>query len=122
MAQDLIHLMRSLFLPAAERFPEGPWRPLVDVYRTRTGWLLKFDLAGVRREDLCVSAQGRCLTVRGCRRDWFAEERQDYYLMEIAYSKFERSVELPCDLACAEVATDYRDGMLLVRVKMEVPS
>jgi HSP20 family protein len=122
MAQDLIHLMRSLFLPAAERFPEGPWRPLVDVYRTRTGWLLKFDLAGVRPEELAVSVCGRCLTVRGCRRDWFADEGQHHYLMEIAYSKFERSVELPEDLEPGDIATEYRDGLLLVRIQTETPT
>jgi HSP20 family protein len=37
--------------------------------------------------------------------------------MEIAYSRFERSVELPCNLDRADITTEYRDGMLLVRIR-----
>jgi HSP20 family molecular chaperone IbpA len=36
--------------------------------------------------------------------------------MEIAYNRFERTIELPCDLAHARIAVECRDGMLLLRV------
>jgi HSP20 family molecular chaperone IbpA len=39
--------------------------------------------------------------------------------MEIAYSDFERSLELPCDLGRADITTEYRDGILLVRIATE---
>jgi HSP20 family protein len=119
MPEDMIRLMRSLFLPLARRFEETCWRPAADVYQTPQGWLLKFDLAGVRAEDITLSVCGRCLTVRGCRRDRFAEEGHSHYLMEIAYSHFERSIELPRDLDPARVTTEFRDGMLVVRIQTE---
>jgi HSP20 family protein len=122
MSKDLIHLMQSLFLPGAETCAEAAWHPSADVYRTPRGWLVKFDLAGVRPEDLAVSVRGPRLTVRGSRRDWCAEEGCRYYRMEIAYSHFERSLELPCNLERARVAVEYRDGMLLVRIQTEVES
>jgi HSP20 family molecular chaperone IbpA len=37
--------------------------------------------------------------------------------MEIAYSRFERVLELPCDLGRAEIETTYRDGMLFVHIR-----
>jgi HSP20 family molecular chaperone IbpA len=40
--------------------------------------------------------------------------------LEIAYSRFERSLDLPCNLQRAAIATDYRDGMLLVHVHTEI--
>jgi HSP20 family protein len=119
MAADLVRLMQAFFLPAAGTFREGPWCPAADVYRTRKGWLVKFDLAGVRPEDIRLSICGCRLTVRGVRRDCFTEEGCSYYRLEIAYSQFERSLELPCDLERARVATEYRDGMLLVRFQTE---
>jgi HSP20 family protein len=119
MPDDMKRLMRSLFLPLAERFQEPCWRPATDIYRTPYGWLLKFDLAGVVVEDITVSIRGRCLTVRGCRRDSFAEEGRFHYQLEIAYSHFERSIELPGDLESAQISTEYRDGMLLVRIQTE---
>jgi HSP20 family protein len=119
MAGDFIRLMHTLFLPAAETAREISWRPPTDVYRTRYGWLVKFDLAGVLPEDIQLSVSGQRLTLRGRRRDWCREEGCTYYLMEIAYSYFERSIELPGDLERARIATEFRHGLLLVRIQTE---
>ena len=116
MARDLIRLMHALFLPGMEACQDAPWHPNTDVYRTREGWLVKFELAGVRPEDIAVVVDGRFVTIRGLRRDWSVEEGCCHYRMEIAYSRFERAIELPCDLGRADVKTEYRDGMLLVHV------
>ena len=116
MSEDFIRIMHALFLPAAESCHETPWSPAADVYRGRQGWLVKFELAGVRPEDMEVIVHGRLLTVRGVRRDFTALEGCRYYQMEIAYSHFERGIELPCDLERADVTSEYRDGMLLVRI------
>jgi HSP20 family protein len=101
--------------------PEAPpvWRPLVDVYRTRDGWLLKFDLAGVRLEDVTVSVGGRRVSVSGNRRDTVIEEGASYYSMEISYSRFERIIEMPVTLEHARITLEARDGILLVRMVME---
>jgi HSP20 family protein len=119
MPSDLIRLMHSLFLPVAERFHEPLWQPSVDVYRTRKGWVVKFELAGVRPEDIEVTVAGTHLTVRGSRRDWLSEEGCSHYRMEISYSHFERTLELPCDLGKARVTTEYDCGLLLVRIETE---
>jgi HSP20 family protein len=42
--------------------------------------------------------------------------------MEIAYSHFERTVELPRELRQARISTEYRDGMLFVRLTEEAGS
>jgi HSP20 family protein len=68
-----------------------------------------------------VSACGRCLTVRGSRRDWLIEECQHSYSMEISYNRFERSIELPEPLDAARISTEYREGMLLIRLSIEAP-
>ena len=39
--------------------------------------------------------------------------------MEIAYSHFQRSLELPCDLSRCRITTDYRAGMLHVHITVE---
>ena len=100
-----------------ERLAESGWRPAVDVYRCRAGWLLKFDLAGVRPQDIEIHVSEKWLTVTGIRRDWAMEEAERYHSLEIAYHRFQRSVELPVSLERAEIASDYRDGMLLVRLQ-----
>src|SRR5437762_10476364 len=85
MARDAFRFL-PLFLPLAETARQADWQPSVDVYRSRRGWLLKFDLAGVRPQDIELTLAGNILTVRGVRRDAVREEGYCHYRMEIAYS------------------------------------
>jgi HSP20 family protein len=118
MSNDLSQLMHALLHPAVESYAHVHWSPPVDIYRTRDGWLVKFDLAGVARNDLQLTVSGRRLTVRGRRRDWCVEEGAacSAYSMEITYSEFHRTIELPGEIENLRVITDYRDGMLLVQL------
>jgi HSP20 family protein len=104
-------------LPAS--FRRAGWQPPADIHRLRDGWLVKFDLAGIRPEDVRLTVQGSVLTVGGVRRDWKIEGCLSCYSMEISYSDFERSIEFPANLEQAHVTTEYREGMLLVRLLTE---
>lgn len=107
----------AFLFPAFQAEEETYWSPSVDVYRMRDGWLLKFDLAGVPLEEVNVQVQGCRITVSGARRDWLVDEIDAYYSMEIAYNRFERSVELPCQFADPRVTLEGRNGILIIRVK-----
>jgi HSP20 family protein len=110
----------QLFVAASRSFRKTQWQPSVDAYQTRDGWLLKYELAGVVPEEVAVAVSGRTVAIRGIRRDVWIEERQQSQCMEISYNQFERALELPCDLEAMTVTTDYRDGMLIVRLRCKV--
>jgi HSP20 family molecular chaperone IbpA len=57
--------------------------------------------------------------VRGLRRDWLLEEGYSHYSMEIAYNRFERTVELPCRLVHPRLHLDYQHGILIIRLDTE---
>ena len=105
-----------IFLPVTVSERSEVWQPAVDIYQTPVGWLVKVDLAGVRPDDVTVELQGRLIFIRGQRRDWCLEEGCCHYRMEIAYNNFERVLELPDDLDRVRVTTEFRHGMLLVRI------
>jgi HSP20 family protein len=119
MSIAMAQLIQSLLESSGAASQRARWAPPVDIYRTSDGWLLKFDLAGVRPSDFELETSGRRLTVRGVRRDWIVEELGpcSAYSMEITYSHFERTLELPCELQAMKIDTQYRDGMLLVRLR-----
>ncbi len=106
-------------MQARELFDAALWRPAADVYRCPDGWLVKFDLAGVRPTDVRVDVNEKCLVVTGIRRDAALAEGHCFHSMEISYNRFHRSLEFPCDLIQARYTVDYRDGMLLVRLFTE---
>src|SRR5262245_36850937 len=97
MPGDLIRMMRALFAPE-NLCSQAAWQPPADIYRTPDGWLLKFDLAGVQPEDVSLIVDRSRLTIRGSRRDCCLEKGHRHYMMEIAYSHFERTIALPCNL------------------------
>ena len=105
-----------LYSTVAEPARATTWRPAADVYRTSDGWLLKFELAGLNLADVSVSARGSAITVNGVRRDQMPEEGCCQYSMEISYSRFERTIHLPCKIESCELNIEYTNGILLVRV------
>ncbi|HUG93988.1 MAG TPA: Hsp20/alpha crystallin family protein [Planctomycetaceae bacterium] len=113
---DLTRLLQPFADPSAGDPVSSRWRPPADIYRTREGWLVKVELAGVGQEEVQVSASGNMLTVRGRRRDSALVEGGEHYSLEIAYSEFERRVKLPCCLDEARLIAECREGMLFVRV------
>lgn len=118
MPAPIIKLMHSL-LTQSSAYQTCPWQPLVDVYRGTRGWLIKLDLAGVKVEDVELHISGRQLTIQGLRRDCSIVEGQQAYSMEIAYNRFQRSIELPSDIEGAQILTEYDNGMLLVHLAIE---
>jgi HSP20 family protein len=111
-----IRLRSLFFLPAALPRATMAWQPQVDIYRSGDGWVIKLELAGVRPQDISITAHGSQLRVEGVRHDWIIEQGWSHHTMEIAYNRFERTIELPCDLAHARITVECRDGMLLLRV------
>ena len=95
------------------------WQPAVDVYRCDVGWVIKVDLSGVRPGDVRVLVRDGRLVIAGQRRDWMTEAGWQHYTLEITYNRFRRSIELPCQLEDASVHTEYRHGMLIVRLSLK---
>jgi HSP20 family protein len=116
MAFEYFRLTHATAIMGGKGATQAGWQPPADVYEDCRGWLIKFELAGVRPADIQLEVQGRRLTVRGVRHDWNLAADRHFHRLEISYDRFERSIELPCNLDSHHVATEYRDGMLLVRL------
>jgi len=92
------------------------WQPRADVYRCASGLLVKLELAGVAEQDIRITIQTDALIVEGKRRDWRIPDMQESLSMEITYDWFQRIIPLPSPVTSYEVRTEYRDGMLLIRL------
>lgn len=105
------------------RRPSGPlWQPSVDIYKTPEGWKIKFDLAGVRPEDVQVLQADDTLIVRGVRRDSVMTEGWSYYQLEITYSRFERVIKMPCDLSQFDIRIEAIDGWFILHADCNTES
>lgn len=117
--QDKPRKLPVFFSPLHHRSKLASWQPAADIYRTQDGWLVKFDVAGVKLEDIVTEITATEVRIQGCRRDIQAREGCRHHSMEISYNRFERFIALPCDLTGAQVRVDCCDGILLVRLITE---
>jgi HSP20 family protein len=95
------------------------WNPAADVYRTQDGWIVKLDLAGVCMDELDIEVRDSLLRVGGCRRDSLYSDGYHCHQMEITYSRFEKSIQFPCSIQGASLQHDYRDGLLIIKLRCE---
>lgn len=109
-------LKSIFFFGDSTRSPDSSWKPYADVYRIDGGWILKFDLAGVRLQDVKIAVQGSRVIVTGVRRDCNIDQSWTCYSSEISYTSFERSITLPQELENSKIELEYRDGILLIRI------
>jgi HSP20 family protein len=117
MAKSLERYFR--LIPVARRVQPGGrmWCPAADVYKTRDGWIVKVDLAGVNAQDVDIKVTGAVLHIAGCRRDTFYGEGIIYQQLEITYSRFEKTLRFPCSIEDVHLARDYRDGLLVLHLR-----
>jgi len=100
------------------RRPSGRlWCPAADVYRSKDGWIVKVDLAGVKPADVDVMVDGDLLRISGSRRDATCGEGISHYQLEITYSRFEKMIRFPRSIEQASIDQDYRDGLLILQLR-----
>jgi HSP20 family protein len=102
------------------RCTEHFWYPAADVYRTRDGWVVKVELAGVTPDELEVEINGDTLRLAGSRRDETLTESVSYHQLEITYSRFEKTIRFPCPVEGAIVERRYKDGLLVLYLRSDV--
>ena len=95
---------------------EGSWVPNTDVYVTDGGLVIKVELAGMRREDLELTADGNRLTIAGQRPDVCRASKCTFLVMEINYGAFESIIELPPDYNLGQAKAAYHNGFLRIDV------
>src|SRR5205807_4398509 len=117
--ESLERYFRLIQGPRGKRPSGRLWCPAADVYRTDDGWIVKVDLAGIRSEDIEITIDGPLLRISGLRRDSTCGEGVSHYQLEITYSRFEKMIQFPRSIEHASVDRDYRDGLLILRLREE---
>lgn len=92
------------------------WFPAVDVYDTKDAVVLKAELAGMNPDDIQIEVEDNVLTIKGERKFEEKVEDERYYRVERRFGSFQRSLALPQGVKSEDIAANYEDGILEVRV------
>ena len=92
------------------------WQPAADVFETAEEIIVRFEVAGVRGEDLRVNVEGSVLRLRGVRRAPRSDAVQRLQQMEISFGPFEREIPIEAHFDPDSVRARLEDGFLKVRI------
>jgi HSP20 family protein len=111
-------IVRPVMKAIWERIPEEAraWSPPMDLVEQGDTFLVKFDLPGVKLENIDVLVTDSELTVKG-ERPREVVKKEDYRRSEISYGAFYRSVMLPSTVDTAMVDAIYEDGVLRIMLQ-----
>ncbi len=116
MRRDFDDLWQRFF-EAAPNGAMAAFSPSMDVSETAKQIVIKADLPGLDESQINLEINGDLLTLSGERSDEKTEETEDRRIVERSYGRFERSVRLPFVPGDKDVTTEFRNGVLAVKVK-----
>jgi HSP20 family protein len=89
------------------------WAPRLEAYAKDGDLILHADLPGVSLEDVDITLDGNVLTISG-ERKVTAEEGVNYYLNELPYGAFRRSVAVSEGVDADSIKARFQHGVLEV--------
>lgn len=96
-----------------EQHPEV-YLPAVDISETENEFILKFDMPGVEKEKVEITAEKNMLTVIGY---VSMESLGDIVYRETRIGNYRREFTLPDDVNTDSISAEMKDGVLTVKVK-----
>ncbi len=103
-----------------DRLRGDRWQPSADVFETAREIRVRFEVAGIRGQDLKVNVEGAVLRLRGVRRTPPSEAIERLQQMEISFGPFEREITLEASFDPEAVRARLEDGLLEVRIPKRV--
>lgn len=96
--------------------PAASWLPATEGRIEDGAYVIQFALPGVDPKAVKLSLMDNVLTVKGERKADHDTTGKDYFVREVEYGVFERSIALPEGVDAAQVEAKCANGMLEVRV------
>jgi HSP20 family protein len=88
--------------------------PCLEVSETDNEYSVKVELPGMDEKDIEVNIEGRELMILGERKREPDVAHRDYYVSEVCYGEFCRSIDLPEGVDRDNVKAVFRKGELMV--------
>ena len=89
----------------------------VDVYQNGADIIIQTMVAGVRPEDLELSIARDMVTIRGKREETRNVDEENYFIKELYWGKFSRTISLPQEVEPEEAEATEKHGLITIRLQ-----
>jgi HSP20 family protein len=92
------------------------WAPSMDMYEKEDSYILRFDLSGVKPEEVDISMSGDTLTVKGDRNPPEGIKEEEWQASEMCYGPFSRSITFPMGVNADKIEANFDNGILEIHL------
>jgi len=109
-------------LKVKESFNEPKWEEevdaelTVDVYQTPTDIIVQTMVAGVQPDNLSLTITRDMITIKGKREENQSIDRDNYYVQELYWGSFSRTISLPEEVDPEEAEAIEKHGLLIIKL------
>ncbi len=89
----------------------------VDVYQTPTDIIVQTMVAGVKPDDLELTIGRDLITIKGKREENRNIDEENYFVKELYWGKFSRTILLPQEVEPEEVEATEKHGLLTIKIQ-----
>jgi HSP20 family molecular chaperone IbpA len=88
----------------------------VDVYQTPTDIIVQTMVAGVQPDNLTISITRDMITIRGKREENQAIDKDNFFVQELYWGSFSRTISLPEEVDPEEAEAIEKHGLLIIKL------
>ncbi|MGH3088428.1 MAG: Hsp20/alpha crystallin family protein [Rubrobacteraceae bacterium] len=93
------------------------WVPSADIFARGGDLVIRLSLSGVSLEDIDITFSNNTLTASGKRQSEDDETQESFYVRELYYGAFRRSITTPSGIDESAISAEFDNGMLEVTVR-----
>ena len=111
---DFDGLWNGFFAPVRRNQTEPKdWLPALDIVENESGYVVKADLPGVKKEDLSVNVTDKTLVIEASSESENVEEEGETVVKrERRSGSFRRALRLGDEIDASSISAKYADGVL----------
>jgi HSP20 family protein len=110
----------TAFAPRWETLEPRAWAPTLELFEKDNRLVARFDVPGMKKEDVHVEVRDGHLVVHGERKHEQKEQKEGFYRTEREYGSFYRTVPLPEGVGIDDVKATIGEGVLEVTMPLPV--
>ncbi len=88
----------------------------LNAQESKEGYHFEIEIPGVKREDLEISVKDEYLVLKGEKKSFDEEKKDQYHYVERSHGKFLRSILLPNDADKDHIQASLNDGVLKIDI------
>ena len=88
----------------------------LNIQESKEGYHIEAELPGVKKDEIDISINGDYLVIKGEKKSYNEEKKDQYHRIERSHGSFYRAVQLPKDVDQEKINASLQDGVLMVDV------